>query len=375
MRSFLSKVRQHWRTGTLLDALQLRSPLTPDTSRVMWHGRQTPSQAARVLAHRARSLLADQPDNHWILSLGDGDAFHAQLNRWLAFDNVPFRTHRLEEFDDGSATSSKGVAGILAAYPDARRRARAARFLASHPVLAGVPFEYPFGLNPEADVFERLDEYPDTFFVSPVLLDDPSPYAIYQESLRHFRQKCGLRDYLDLYQLIKFVLDNRIPGDIAEFGSYQGHSGWLIARTLQALASDKRLFLFDTFEEFPEELLGIDRFWNRSHRVTFDDVRAKLQCFERVHLIKGDFTQTLKTSELTTIALAYVDCDSFRATRFLLDAVIPEQLSPRGILVCEDYGHPALLGARAAVHEGLDGKNGLFRFFSQFSGLYVVLKL
>ncbi len=370
----VSNLYRHWRAKTLTDAILLRSPRLPDARRVLWHGQQHPAQAARSLAERAVCVLAGKSPECWVLSLGDDDGFHARLNRWLRAKDVRFRALTLEKALHLDAQSCEGLVAILGAYSDARRMTHAARLLAQHPLLAAIAFEYGFGLNPEAEIFNRLDEYRDTFFVSPVQLDEPSPYAIYEESLLHFRQKCGLRDYLDLYQLLKSVVRNEVAGDIAEFGSYEGHSGWLMARTLMALGSNKKLFLFDTFEEFPEEPLGVDQFWNRSHPVKFDEVRAKFDGFENVRLIKGDFTETLLSSGLGAIALAYVDCDSYRATRYLLDTLLSGQLSPRGILACEDYGHPALLGNRAAVHEALDGKQGSFQFYSQFSGFYIVLK-
>jgi O-methyltransferase len=249
----------------------------------------------------------------------------------------------------------------------------AARMLAAHTALASVPFEYAAGLNAERAQFAASDEYGDTTFVSPVLLDSPTPYALYAESLQRFEQKCGLRDYLDLYQLLRSVVRSAVPGDIAEFGSYRGHSGWLIARTLQALNSDKRLYLFDMFAEFPAETAGVDHFWNRSHPVDFAEVQRKLAPFPNVTLVRGDFTQTLAASGVGRLALAYVDCDSYRATRFLYDALWQKHLAPGALLVCEDYGHPALLGSRTAVHDATAGWKA-FQFFSQFSGLHITQK-
>ncbi len=269
----------------------------------------------------------------------------------------------------------KGMAAVMCGYTDPPRMTALARLLANHPVFADARFEYASGLDAEHVVFRSLDEYGDTWFVSPVLLESPSPYDLYEESLTKFEQKCGLRDYLDLYQWLKTVVENDIPGDVAEFGSYKGHSGYLIARTLGALGSAKRLYMFDTFESFPVEPLGVDHFWSETHEVDFEDVRTKLAPFSNVQLVKGDFTETLASTATGPLALAYIDCDSYRATRFLFDALLPDGISAGGLLICEDYGHPALLGNRAAVHESLDGRPGLLRFFSQFSGLYITVKL
>ncbi|HXG29182.1 MAG TPA: TylF/MycF/NovP-related O-methyltransferase [Nevskiales bacterium] len=375
MRNALQRLRRHLRQGTLGDVLLSRAGIMPLHARVRWHGAGDIGQAARALAKWARILCAQDGEGAWVLSVGDGGDYHRQLNLRLRRHGVRHEAIGLEQIEAWTPGPDGKPAAVLCAYPDSRRLTRAARTVAAHPAFAGVPFEYAAGLDPERRLFAARDEYADTFFVSPVLLDDPTPYALYEESLKHFEQKCGLRDFLDLYQLLRTVVENDVPGDIAEFGSYRGHSGWLIAQTLQALGSRKHLYLFDTFENFPAENLGLDYFWSRTHAVDFAEVQRKFEGLrERVSLVKGDFTRTLTESGLGTVALAYVDCDSYRATRFLIEQLLPERLSPRGVLVCEDYGHPALLGNRAAVHDSLDGQRGYLRYFSQFSGLYVVVK-
>lgn len=241
--------------------------------------------------------------------------------------------------------------------------------------LRSVPLEYVSGLEPEQRQFRRQDEYADHGFVSPVLLAEPSPYALYAESLERFEQKCGLRDFLDLYQMLVSVHEREVPGAVAEFGSYRGHSGWLIARSIQALGSNRAVHLFDTFERFPPETEGIDYFWSQTHQVDFDEVRAKLGELPAVRLVRGEFEDTLPRSGLGEIALAYVDCDSHRAVSYLAEALFEHHLGPGGVIVFEDYGHPALLGCRVAVHEYFDGRRDCIRFFSQFSGLYIVVKV
>jgi len=133
--------------------------------------------------------------------------------------------------------------------------------------------------------------------------------------------------------------------------------------------------LFDTFESFPEEAAGIDYFWSASHEVVFDEVREKLAGLPRVELVRGDFATTVPAALGPQVALAYVDCDSYRAVKHVATTVFDSRLSVGGAMVFEDYGHPALLGCRVAVHELFDGRRDCMRFFSPFSGLYIVVKL
>lgn len=368
----LARARMH--EGSLVDHVRVRIGFPPAHLKVKWQGADNPRQAARALAKYARVVVTGEGSAAWVLSLGDGDEFHRRLNSQLHRERVPSVSGTLDEVAEWTGDHAKGVVLILSGYSDARRTTLAAQTFANHPILNGVRFEYASGLDREEALFAQLDEYKDTFFVSPVLLDEPNAYSLYEESLSHFEQKCGLRDFLDLYQLIKGVVTNDVVGDIVEFGSYRGHSGYLIATTLRALGSDKRLYMFDTFESFPVERLGLDYYWSDTHIVDFAAVQEKFRAFPNVHLIKGDFTETLATSGLGPIALAYVDCDSYRATRYLLDTLMAGGVSPMGILVCEDYGHPALLGNRVAVHEHQDTHKGWFHFFSQFSGLYISMR-
>src|SRR6202011_2588231 len=143
------------------------------------------------------------------------------------------------------------------------------------------------------------------------------PYRLYEASLQRFEQKCGLRDYLDLYQLLASVVERDVPGEIAEFGSYKGHSGWLIGKTLEMLKSAKHVHMFDTFESFPSEAAGVDYFWSGSHKVRLDEVRAKLADVAAARIVPGEFERTMPESGLDEIALAYVDCDSYRGVSYL----------------------------------------------------------
>jgi len=364
------------RGGTFRAALRryLSGP-PPNTELVRWRGTADVREAAAVLIAHGRSFVVQAGGRGVVLTVGDGGDLQRAVDARLRAEGITVRSMTNDTLEGSVDDGTETPVGILCCHTRSAEATHVARVLAARPDLASVRFEYLGGLDVERAQFEKFDEYASTWFVSPVLLDTPNPYAIYEESLEHFEQKCGLRDYLDLYQLIKQVVEERIPGDIAEFGSFRGHSGYLIAQTLIALGSDKTLYMFDTFEQFPDEGLGIDQFWSSTHDVDFDEVRRKLAPFPAVRVIKGDFTDTLGSSGLSSVALAYVDCESYRATRFLLDALLPDRVSVGGLLVCEDYGHPALLGNRAAVHDGLRADHTpVFTFFSQFSGLYIIRK-
>ena len=367
---------KHLRQGVAADKLARRLGGLPQHERVHWFGARSRADAARALARHGLYALAQQPvAAAWVAVVGEDSALRRAVARQLDQLSLTYRClteqQALTELDDGDIGALRL---ILCGFDQSRDIARLGAALIEHPRLSRVPFEYAPGLDPERKLFARLDQYRDTFFIAPALVDEIPVYSIYEESLKHFEQKCGLRDYLDLYQLLRQVHGSGVPGDICEFGSFRGHSGWLIARLLKALGSDKKLYMFDTFEKFPRETYGVDDFWSATHEVDFETVKARMAALDNVVMVKGDFTRTLETKGPATIAMAYVDCDSYRATRYLVEAIWLSRLPRGGLMVFEDYGHLALLGNRLAVETSVRQPRLGFQFYSQFSGFYIALK-
>ncbi|HSO20247.1 MAG TPA: TylF/MycF/NovP-related O-methyltransferase, partial [Desulfosarcina sp.] len=264
---------------------------------------------------------------------------------------------------------------VICAHTDIRRTTAVARAVLAERQLSRLPFEAVTLPASSYPVLRRHQTETALEKVSPLPTLPFDVFALYEASLAHFEKKCDIRDFMDLCQLMKSIADNGVPGDVAEFGSYRGHSGYLLASLMAALELDKRLYLFDTFDAFPEESLGIDRFWSGSHPVDFQEVRRKFTPFPFVEFVQGDFTTTFESAGVQRLSMAYVDCDAYRATAYLIHRLFPDVLAPGGLMVFEDYGHAQLLGNRAAVHEYFDRRPGCVQFFSQFSGSYIVVKL
>lgn len=265
------------------------------------------------------------------------------------------------------------VGVVVCADVDPRHVHATAAALRTHG-LDEVPFEAaPLALA-MADSMRRHDRLAQTTFVSPAMLGSVDPLAIYDASLQRFGQKCELLDFLDVFQALQSVCRRGIPGDVAEFGSYRGHSGWLIARAAEELGSPATVHLFDTFDSFPDEPLGIDAFWSRTHPVPFEQVCQRFEDTQNVELVKGDFTTTFPATGIERLSLLHIDCDSYRGTKYVLEDVFDRVLSPGGIAVVEDYGHEPLAGSRLAFHEYFDDRPEHAWWFSAASGCVLVQK-
>jgi len=172
-----------------------------------------------------------------------------------------------------------------------------------------------------------------------------------------------------LFQCLEQALE--MPGDVVEFGTYRGHSGWLMA---EFLSGDKALWLFDTFDRFPEEE-GDDARWSGTHKVDFAEVQALFAPFENVRLVRGDFTQTADQAGIDRVCLVHVDCDSYRGTKFAAEWTWEKAKNRRwpydAVLLFQDYGQPHCTGARQAVDEFLSWAYCL-HWFCASSGSMVV---
>jgi O-methyltransferase len=338
-----------------------------------WHIR-TRSDAIRFLAKKARNAFK-LTGRRSILLVGAEDPFTAAICRDLAARGMQPELISLAQLAQGAVSPPASYACIVCTYTDIRQTHAVAHHVLGDPVLGRLPFEYVTFPRESYAALERHEITTAHDLVSPLPGYPVDVFAIYEEALNHFEKKCDIRDFMDLCQLLKNTIENQTPGDIAEFGSFRGHSGFLMASFLQALGAAPNLYLFDTFTAFPQESYGIDQFWSRSHPVDFAAVRAKFKAFPWVRLVQGDFTRTFDQSGIERLALAYVDCDAYRSTDYLIRRIYPEVLSPGGVMVFEDYGHAQLLGNRVAVDDYFANRAGCLTFFSQFSGSYVVIKL
>jgi hypothetical protein len=240
----------------------------------------------------------------------------------------------------------------------------------NHSVLRNISYFYK--INP-AKTYPALLNYDKRFgeiFISPTF-ENNEINKIYLDSLQLFLQKCDVRDTYDFYQMLKQV--KNVPGDVIEFGSFQGHSGWIISKVVEAMNGNKQVYLCDTFENFPVEELGVDQFWSNTHAVNYEEVKSKFTDLEFVNFVKGDFFETVPKLNADLFSFVYIDCDSYRGVKFIAESIYPK-LSSGGVMIFEDYGHAFCLGARYATDEFIASLDDCYTFFSGFSGFLIVIK-
>jgi hypothetical protein len=171
-----------------------------------------------------------------------------------------------------------------------------------------------------------------------------------------------------LINAINYVMDARIPGDIAECGVWRGGSMMIVALVLLARGDTSRsLYLYDTYEGLTAPT-DQDRCYDGTRaetmlqkntngtgiwcKATLEDVRHNLLSTgypeEKLHFIKGKVEDTLPATMPQQLALLRLDTDWYESTRHELKHLFP-RLDPKGILILDDYGN--WQGARKAVDE------------------------
>lgn len=179
----------------------------------------------------------------------------------------------------------------------------------------------------------------------------------------------GLEPVYALFQAVKYIVQNKLPGDMVECGVWRGGSMMLVAMALQFFGDTSReLYLYDTYRGMTEpDPIDVD-FDNQAMKPlwekavgqgmvmgfggTVDDVRLHLSLTgypeRQMHFIEGDVLETIPATRPARIALLRLDTDWYKSTlhelRHLYDLLVPH-----GVLIIDDYGW--CRGARQATDE------------------------
>jgi hypothetical protein len=177
----------------------------------------------------------------------------------------------------------------------------------------------------------------------------------------------GWRGLEATYDAVTATQKAGLPGAIVECGVARGGSAALMALVEKRSASQRKLWLFDSYEGLPDPTVEDIRDNATGKHVrplpkgsclgTFDEV-AKL-LFDTLHLdrsyiamIKGWFENTLPATRASigAIAVLRIDADWYESVKCCLENLY-DQVLPGGYVIIDDYG--SCFGAQKAVDEFL----------------------
>jgi hypothetical protein len=156
-----------------------------------------------------------------------------------------------------------------------------------------------------------------------------------------------------LYSLLLQTIP--VPGHVVECGVFCGWSAILLGSLMKDKCPAKRLLLFDTFCGIPDSNPELDAFEAGDFgAASFNRVRSNILLILKnddfVTYFVGPIPRTFSGCENLTVSLVHVDVDVYEATKDCLEFFWP-RLSPGGVMVLDDYGHPNTTGAKKACDE------------------------
>ena len=162
-------------------------------------------------------------------------------------------------------------------------------------------------------------------------------------------------------QILQLAEDSlAVPGDLVELGCYRGDTSLLLAQLLKKSSSDKKLWIYDSFEGLPpksafDQSVAGDNFQAGELKVSKREVIERFKkAGLKVPVVKKGFFDQLDPFEdfPEQIAFAFLDGDLYDSISVSLKLVFPK-MAENGLIVVHDYNNPELPGVTKAVDEFL----------------------
>lgn len=170
------------------------------------------------------------------------------------------------------------------------------------------------------------------------------------------------------------IYQNNISGNIAELGVYKGD----FAKDINAVFSDRKLYLFDTFVGFDSRDVKTELNKNFSDGTQdFSDTSVKSVLAKMIHpenciVRKGFFPETAKELE-ETFCFVSIDADLYEPIYLGLNYFYP-RLAKGGYIFVHDFNNDLYKGAREAVCKFCKENSVSFFPLSDIGGTAVISK-
>ena len=153
------------------------------------------------------------------------------------------------------------------------------------------------------------------------------------------------------------VLGSGVAGDVVEFGCYKGTTSLFLSRLLRERDSDKKLWLYDSFQGLPEKSSADDSRLGDNFRpgelkaTKAEVVRNFAHASLPQPIIKKAWFSDLTDDDVPRqICFAYFDGDYYDSIKDSF-RVCETHLAPGAVVVVDDYVNVSLPGAAKAVDE------------------------
>jgi len=160
-------------------------------------------------------------------------------------------------------------------------------------------------------------------------------------------------------KLLAEIRDKQIPGDIVEFGIFQGWWINFLYKTTEELGLNRRIYGFDSFEGLSDPHPEHDQaYWKKGqYACSLEQVSKNVQAAlrPRLKLVKGFFEKSLRGAEAQVaekFSYVRIDCDIYLPALDCLNYLAP-RLADGAIIVFDDWPHVRGFGEQRAFEEWL----------------------
>jgi O-methyltransferase len=155
----------------------------------------------------------------------------------------------------------------------------------------------------------------------------------------------------------------RVPGAVAEVGSYRGGSAYFLATAfIAATGHEVPMHIFDTFEGHPAQAITEHDTFHQPgqfHATKYEMVAAYLSPFRQLAIHRGDVLASLTGLAESSYRLVHLDTDLYKPTLDCLE-YFGRRMSPGGVIVIDDYASRKCPGVPKAVVEYLEHTDASF---------------
>lgn len=158
----------------------------------------------------------------------------------------------------------------------------------------------------------------------------------------------------DCLEKIAMILEDKaVPGAVAELGVYRGD----FAKVINTVFPDRKLYLFDTFEGFPEEDMNYEtenhlllNTVGKLSNTSVEYVMSRMPRPERCVIRKGYFPETAAGLEEERYAFVNIDVDLYKPILAGLEYFWP-RMAENGYIFVHDYFSFSYAGTKKAIEE------------------------
>lgn len=181
-----------------------------------------------------------------------------------------------------------------------------------------------------------------------------------------------------IISILDNILKQNIFGDVVEFGCYVGESSKYLRMILDHYCSDKKLYVYDSFDGLPELSKYEEHSGWRSGtlKTSIDILKSNFNNngLKLPIITKGWFKDIQPNQLPENICFGFLDGDFYDSIFDSLSLVYPK-LSNGGCLIFHDYERNDLPGVKAAVDEYLKNIMDNYLLFKIYDQLGVLIKL